>query len=402
MEVKSQVTGITVTDRQTQSNVVLEVVGSKNLPVVIEPVVLQAVKGQRVMDIIQISDADRVNAIATADKFDFKDTNAVLTFAAAPQQAYLEKLKELLGGAKVKELGSAGDIILQLERGIDMIDLKKMKKEIMTRPGFFTKLFNRLFSSIKAYMAKHQELLIMVDNIETDTKELMEKLMLDIARLDQMHEEIKRNFYVLGVYIYAGEVAMERGYKEFEEMRQAVIVSGDPVKITEVNDFREQLTAMDVRLLRLKTAYVSAPKDVQQVRVIQQSSRIEVQNLMETVLFDLPQLVKTINNLLALFNMKGAEENRERRQQLREQLQQVEGDLIDETALRAREGCRYGEKEVLMLEQSVNKLMETCKKIKGIDLEDEQGRKASETLLIQVMENFKSGMQEINAPAPIR
>ena len=89
--------------------------------------------------------------------------------------------------------------------------------------------------------------------------------------------------------------------------------TADPIKISETNLFREQIIALDTRLLRMKSAYVKAPITLQEVLTTQQAGRIEVQNLMDSLLFDLPAFIETINTLLALYNIKGAQEDRKRR-----------------------------------------------------------------------------------------
>ena len=214
--------------------------------------------------------------------------------------------------------------------------------------------------------------------------------------------EVKSNFYELGVWIYAGELALERGASEYDGLRQKAVASGDPIRISETSLFKEQVVALDTRLLRMKSAYVKAPVTLQKVLTTQQAGRIEVQTLMDSLMFDLPAFIETINTLLALYNIKGAQEDRERRERLRDRLAELEGNVLDEVATRAKEGQIRGAKEVKMVEAAANKIISTCKKLKELDDKNAEIRRESETLLVNVMDDFRESMEEISEPAPLR
>jgi len=373
-----------------------------NLPVKIEDAKVKCLEGKRIVDMITIEDQDRENARALAADFSFKDTNAVLTFGAGPQKAYLETLKALLGDNKIKDIGGAGNIILELEKGINMMGIEKMKKELQKGPGFFTKIFGGILPSIKAFIAKRQDLFDLIEKIEEDTDKEMHTLMLDNARLDEMLEAVEANFYELGVWICAGEYALENGFNEFTALRLAAIESGDPVQISKANMFREQLVAMDTRLLRMKGSYVKAPVTMQKILTTQQASRIEVQTLMDSLLYDLPSLVETINMLISLYKIKGAQENREKREAMQQRLQELEGTMLDEVATKAKEGQAKGIKEVEMIQAMADQVLSTCSKMKDMDEQQAQMRVQAESTLVDVMENFKDKMEEITEPGEIK
>jgi hypothetical protein len=203
------------------------------------------------------------------------------------------------------------------------------------------------------------------------------------------------------VWVYAGELALERGAMEYGEMREKVLEIADPIKISETNLFREQIIALDTRLLRMKSAYVKAPITLQEVLTTQQAGRIEVQNLMDSLLFDLPAFIETINMLLALYNIKGAQEDRKRREQLAERLAKLKGETLDKVAVEAKEGQVQGAKEAALIEDQAKKIIETCKKLKDLDEKNAQIRSESETLLVDVMNDFQENMKEITEPGAL-
>ena len=373
----------------------IKVADGKDLPALIEPQALTKMK--RIVDTLEISSEHRQQAEAVGNAHDFNNTNAALVFGAGPQRKYLDNVTALLKDARVKDLREAGSIILQIEKGIDMAGLEKLKKAISGGGGFFSKLFGGVANAIKAFVGKRMELIDLINGIISRIEDDMQKIMMDNARLDQMIEDVQSNFYELGVWICAGEIGLEKGADEYKTMRDEAIASGDPLKITKVNIFREQVVALDTRLLRMKTAYVRAPITIQKVLTTQQAGRMEVQNLMDSLLFDLPQFAETVNTLLALYNIKGAQEDRKRREELVGRLNELEGNLLDEVAVTAKEGQIRGAEEARMVEEAANKIMDTCRKLKELDQQNAQIRAESEDLLVRVQEDFREGMREITA-----
>ena len=376
-------------------------IAGTNLPAVIEMQTLAPTQ-KKIVDTIVIEPQHKQQAEQVAAVHDFMDTNAALTFGAGPQKKYLDNLKLLLGDARIRDLQGAGSIILEIEKGIDLAGIEELKKKIMGGGGgFFSKIFGGLTSALKAFAARRQKLLTLINDIEDRIEEQMHQIMTDNARLDTMFGDVKSNFYEIGVWVYAGELALERGAMEYGQMREKVLETADPIKISETNLFREQIIALDTRLLRMKSAYVKAPITLQEVMTTQQAGRIEVQNLMDSLLFDLPTFIETINMLLALYNLKGAQEDRKRREQLAERLAELKGETLDKIAVEAKEGQVRGAKEAALIEGQAKKIIETCKKLKDLDEKNAQIRSESETLLVDVMNDFQESMKEITEPGAL-
>jgi uncharacterized protein YaaN involved in tellurite resistance len=364
-----------------------------SLPAVIEMQTMAPTQ-KKIVDTIEIESQHRQQAEQVAATHDFLDTNAGLTFGAGPQRKYFDNLKLLLGDARIRDLQGAGSIILEIEKGIDLAGIEALKKKIMGGGGFLSKIFGGVTNALKAFAARRQKLITLINDIEDRIEEQMHQIMTDNARLDTMFGDVKSNFYELGVWVYAGELALERGAKEYEQQREKVLETADPIKISETNLFREQIIALDTRLLRMKSAYVKAPVTLQEVLTTQQAGRIEVQNLMDSLLFDLPAFIETINTLLALYNIKGAQEDRKRREQLAER-------LADKVAVEAKEGQIRGAKEVALIEAQAKKIIETCKKLKDLDDKNAQIRAESENLLVDVMNDFQESMKEVTEPGAL-
>ena len=371
-----------------------------SLPAVIEMQTLAPTQ-KKIVDTIEIESQHQQQAEQVAAAHDFLDTNAALTFGAGPQRKYLDNLKLLLGDARIRDLQSAGSIVLEIEKGIDLAGIDALKKKIMGGGGFLSKIFGGVTNALKAFAARRQKLIALINDIEDRIEEQMHQIMTDNARLDTMFGDVKSNFYELGVWIYAGEFALERGAKEYEQLREKVLETSDPIKISETNLFKEQVIALDTRLLRMKSAYVKAPVTLQEVLTTQQAGRIEVQNLMDSLLFDLPAFIETINTLLALYNIKGAQEDRKRREQLAERLAELKGETLDKVAVEAKEGQIRGAKDVALIEAQANKIIETCKKLKDLDDKNAQIRVESENLLVDVMNDFQESMKEITEPGAL-
>ena len=209
----------TMVEGQDRAQAGSEISGSgiagTSLPAVIEMQTLAPTQ-KKIIDTIEIESQHKQQAEQVASGHSFLDTNAALTFGAGPQRKYLDNLKLLLGDARIRDLQGAGSIIIEIEKGIDLAGIEALKKKIMGKGGgFLSKLFGGLTSALKAFAARRQKLMTLINNIEDRIEEQMHQIMTDNARLDTMFGEVKSNFYELGVWIYAGELALERGAMEY-------------------------------------------------------------------------------------------------------------------------------------------------------------------------------------------
>lgn len=370
------------------------------------PMLVCVSDSHRVVTVDRVKPEHRAQLNKIADEVVFRDTNQVLTFAAAVQQKYVNSLKALLGGLKVEDAGQAGDITVQLAECIDFVGMDDIKAEVAGHGGFKNwlatmPLIGPWFSHIYTFVQRQQELVGKINQIERQARADMGKLIENNARLDQLLVQVEGNYYELAVYIVAGERALQRGRDEYEALRQAALASGDALENARVNTLYTQLLAFDNRLMRMKTAYVSAPVTGQKVMLTQQASRTEVQNIMDSLLFDLPQMLEAIASVVALYQIKQAQKNDDDRRAASKRIAELNDHLLGETVSAASERQARAEQVVLDLEARVNKIIDITRKKREADATNERINREAEAHLERVQQTFLESMRELHAPTAL-
>jgi hypothetical protein len=102
----------------------------------------------------------------------------------------------------------------------------------------------------------------------------------------------------------------------------------------------EQINAFETRLVRMHVAFTRGILAIPQIRIAQQAGRIEIQNTLDTVLFDLPDLKAAIVRVAALNQISRATEATQARRRITQELQEIGVDAMDRayTTAKATQG----------------------------------------------------------------
>lgn len=394
MELNLDVTKVPKQKVMEEEKVEIVVGQDTNLPAVFEP---ESVK-KRIVDTLAIEEAHKQTAREQALQFDYHDSNQIASFAVSTQQAYLDTIKQLLKDAKVKDAKEAAAIILLISRGIEMVNLEGMKnqisgsKEVMSAGAKFMSLFKKSVNYIEAFAAKQQDIVNLIGEAEEKIEDAVFKLEQNVVKLDQMFEKVEGNFYRLGVYIYAGELVMDRAKEEYDALRLKAIDTKDGRLIAQADTLLQKLILFDTRLLKLKTAYVRAPITMKKIRIVQDAARGEVQNLINLKTTNLPAFVENIIMLLSLYDLAEVQVIRKEAEDQFAQMQDLEMEMLGETALAAKEGLAKGVFEVQQLEKSVNTLKQIIGNMAEADKQILTGNDEAETSLVEVNKSFNDSI----------
>lgn len=333
-----------------------------------------------------------------AGEVDFTSTNSVLTFGAGPQQQYKNNLMALLQDMKVGEAGLASDITVELAKGIDLMKLPQLKQEARDGVPWWAALpvVGQYASALYAFHQRKQDLINMIQAIEERAKQDMRRIADDNAKLDHMLTAVEKNYDDLGAYILGGEQALRQGVARFEELRTGAVASNDPRRLSQAKLFREQLIALDERITRMKVAYVRAPVTGEKVMTTQQAGRIEIQNIMDSLLFDLPRLIEGINAVAALYNIRQAQDRRDRRKAAARRIDELSGDMMEEAMLSAKRSQGGALEEIEALESQIKRVIDLHTTCQDIDKKNFDLRRQAEQALITAHRNFTAAMEELS------
>jgi len=381
----------------------IPVAGTENLPAL-----SYALTPEHQLDLTKYQPAQmsRIEQIAAA--VSFNDTNTLLSFGSEPQKKLNDYLNQLLEGIRTSDVGAAGDLTIELATTIKAIHLQKMKREVEGQ-DWVASTFGRLpvvgkwASALRYFQLSHKQITSHLDTIEKRAQQDMTKLGAINSKLDRMVDASIENLKDLELYLAAAQIVIKRARVEFEQRRQQVAQSRDLVEITKLRDFGEQINAFETRAVRMHIAYAESMISIPQIRASQTASRIEIGNIMDTILFDLPHLKRAIVQVASLEQTGRASKANEARRELTRQISAIGADQLQEVYLKAKESQGGSEKDVAMLAQVADKLLQTIELGHKLDVENAKKREQAVSDIDQIKRKFVDGIlaagdQFVNTP----
>jgi uncharacterized protein YaaN involved in tellurite resistance len=356
------------------------------------------------INFIKFSEEQRKKIAQIAQTITVLDSNAVTGFGVEAQRRMNGYLDELLKGIKTYEVGEAGEITLELAKQIKSMNLPKMKEEAEGKDWFANTfgnlpLIGKQLSSIRYFIASHEEIVKHLSEIESRAQREAGKITAANSKLDQLINYTIDNVKELELYLAAGQSILMKVRADFKRLKEEV-KSDDPLAIAQLRDMAEQINAFEARLLRMHVAFTDALISIPQIRLNQEAGRIEIRNIMDTILFDIPRLKSAIIRVASLKQILNASKESEARREITRQIGKIGADALDEAYTKAKLSQGTGAEDVAYLAETADKLLETINKGVLIDEENRNKRSRAEqdlnSIQNKLVEGLRANVEEIS------
>lgn len=353
-------------------------------------------EGQKI-NFIKFSEEQRKRIAQIASTVLVLDSNAVTGFGVEAQRKMNSYLDELLKGIRTCEVGEAGEITMELAKHIKSMNLPKMKEEVEGEDWFASTfgslpLVGKHLSSLRYFIASHEEILKHLGEIEARAQREAGKITASNAKLDQLINYTIGNVKELELYLAAGQNILLRTKADFSKKKEA-LHNEDPLEVAQLRDMAEQINAFEARLLRMHVAFTDALISIPQIRLTQESGRIEIRNIMDTVLFDIPRLKSAILRVASLRQILNASKETEARREIARQIGEIGNEALDKAYTQAKLSQGTGAEDVAYLAATADKLLETINKGVQIDRENKEKRAQAEHELSSIQTKLLEGLR---------
>jgi uncharacterized protein YaaN involved in tellurite resistance len=361
------------------------------------PVLANTMTESHKINFTKFTDEQRKRITQIAATVAVLDSNAVTGFGVEAQRRMNSYLDELLKGIRTYEVGEAGEITMELAKRIKSMNLPKMKEEAEGKDWFASTLgslplIGKHLSSIRYFIASHEEIIKHLSEIENRAQREAGKLTASNAKLDQLITYTIGNVKELELYLAAGQSILLKAKADFNRQKES-IDSSDHLAVAQHRDMAEQINAFEARLLRMHVAFTDALISIPQIRLNQEAARIEIRNIMDTVLFDIPRLKSAIIRVASLKQILNASKETEARRQIARQIGEIGTEALDKAYTQAKLSQGTGAEDVAYLAATADKLLETINKGVQIDQDNRQKRAQAEQDLSNIQNKLLAGLQ---------
>jgi uncharacterized protein YaaN involved in tellurite resistance len=373
------------------------------------PLLANALPASQLVPLEKFDDERRKRIGELADTVLMTDSNSIMTFGAEPQRRMNAFLDDMLKGVRADETGAAGELIVELATAIKGINLPRMKEEVSGESsvaGWLAKLpiVGAHFSALRHFHETRREIHGHLDRIEKKAAVEMGRLQAENAAADARAHETLVNLRELEVYLASGQVALLKARDEFAALKSTVEASQppDPVLFSGLRDMAEQINAFETRLVRLNVAIADAMVTIPQIRTAQEAGRIEIRNIMDAMLFDMPRLKSAVLQVAALNQINKAAASTEARRRVAREIGQMGADALDQAYTSAKLSQGGAAADVQVLETVAGRLLDTISKGAKIS-EDNRAKRAEaqqriETLKAKLVEGLRASAAQLGKP----
>ncbi len=348
-----------------------------------------------IVDPARFDDARRQQAAVVAAGVSVADSNSIATFGAGPQRKLSGFLDQLLEGTKADEVGLAGALVMELATDLKALDLPAIKREAEGAPGLLARLpvLGKYCSAFRRFRAMHATVTAHLATIEQRAETHLGKLKATNAGMDRLLDATEANLRDIETWVAGGQQALLRMRAQFEAERAALADARDLLRVAKLRDMAEQIDAFETRLARMHVAFTRGILSVPQIRTAQQAGRIEIQNTLDTILFDLPDLKAAIVRVAALHQISQAGEATAARRKIARELQSIGVEALDHayTAAKRTQGDVAGDVQVLA--QATDRMLATINKGLQLDRENRAKRAQAVEQLGEVRTRLMDGLR---------
>ena len=364
----------------------------------------QRLTPSELVDVSRLEPAARQQVAIIAQSVTARDSNTVATFGAGPQRKLSGFLDQLLAGTRAEDIGLAGELVTELATSIKALDLPAVKREVDGQRSLLASLpvVGKYYSALRRFRAMQKTVVEHLAAIERKAETHLGKLKASNAGLDRLLDATESNLRELETWVAGGQQALVRMRSELEAERAGLADVHDPVALAKLRDTAEQVDAFETRLVRMHVAFTRGVLSIPQVRIAQQAGRIEIQNTLDTILFDLPDLKSAIVRVAALHQISRAGDAAAARRKIGQDLQQIGIDALDQAYTKAKQTQGDMGADVALLSQMGDKILATLDRGVAIDRENRVKREQAVEQLgevrLRLMEGLRSHAEEVRQP----
>lgn len=349
----------------------------------------------------------RAAAEAEARRMDLSSTQAILTFGAAPQQRLNQYLDELLRGDTLGSAGAASEIVAELSRGMSRLNLRQMRAETQGKGirAWLADKFSgspfigRHVSAIRAFLMDRASLVGEFEKIEEKGRAEKTRLFAQMERTDALVRETESVVQDFKAWLVAGTIVRDREVAAYEAARSRFqslpAAERDPTVAARIRDQGENIAKFEVRLVRMHAAFLENIQKVVEIRNLGKGAEIEAQNVMESLLGDVPRMKRAVVQMVALHDLKKAREGNEARKRLSMELDRMASEGTAQAYLQAKESQGDFQSELDHLESAAKLLTATLEWAAEIDKANRQKREEARRRIASMKDSFVADITEM-------
>ena len=223
------------------------------------------------------------------DELDLRDTGSILQFGSAAQ-AELQKISQsMLSDVRNKDIGPAGDSLRDMVSTIRGFSVSEL--DMRGKRSLWERLAGRA-APMARFAARFEDVQRQIDDITEALLGHEQRLLKDIAALDQLYDKTLAFYDELALYIAAGEAKLARiDAEDIPAAEHAAAAAPDEEGVMEAQELRDLRAVRDDlerRVHDLKLTRQVTMQSLPSIRLVQENDKSLVAKINSTLVNTVP------------------------------------------------------------------------------------------------------------------
>lgn len=327
-----------------------------------------------------LSQPEQKRALKLAEDLNVGKYEEVIAFGSTAQQALKKFSSRLLLHVQRKDTSKVGEILFQLMDQLDKIDPDAL---IEKKSGLLGKWFSKQTGSVQQTISQYNRLSKHIDRLNIQLAHAQQGLLSDFSMLEELYQLNEEYFHEINVYIAAGEIKRQ----EIQDVilpsfQHKVSTSDNPMIRQELQDIHMSLEWLDRRIYDLEISREIAIQSAPQIRMIQQTHRLLIDKVQESIMSTIPLWQSQISMLLSMGHQRRASQAQERLTKATDELMRKKAQLASSSKGRLEhKGTGISHAEINHFKQTQLKLLQEIEETLRMQAIADEKRKQTESTL---------------------
>lgn len=360
---------------------------------------------ERLVDTTKMLPDDIEKAKTSAAQVDFNDSLTVMRHGETAMAEIAQASRNLLTNTRIGDTGDVGKIAASVIDGVKVLRLEDLRNDGSGKSVSTEKksLFGRMMGNVVNFVAEansayrgfeenRKRFLDMMDEQKAKSLKKRADLMVQVQLMDEQRNAVRQSLHNLMIVIAAGQIALDRGEQECEQLRLKAVASNDPTDAANVMTFRSVLNNFRAKIAEMRETMTGSAMLLPIIEQNKNAAEVRIQQLTNGVMVVIPHLMAVASQAVVQADIGRAAAEGEKLRDANRMITEMASKGAHDAAVSAARSLAGDPRDIAMLEQVANQAIATMQEVQQIEKETAAKDIEREQKLVQIRNNLSIGM----------
>ena len=361
----------------------------------------------RLVEVGNLNPADLALAQQSAARIDFRKTATLLSHGDGVLAEIAQASRQLLTGVRLGDAGEVGRIAASVIDGVKILRIEDLQAEAAgAHPAARKGIIGRLMgvaadahSAFKGFAESRKQFLDLMDGEQAKARKTKADLAVSIDLLDQQAAAIRHSLHGLKLEIAAGQLALDRGQEELEQLRQNAVRTGDATDAADVLALRGAVANFRGKIADMRETLVGSAMLIPIIAQNRQAAETRLMKISNGMLVVIPRLMAVASQAAVQVDIRRAAGEAEALDEASRQITVLASKGAHDAATAAARSLGGDQRNLDVLAQVADETIRTMHEVIDIEREVANGDREREAKLTAIRDRLVTGMQGVNRHA---